>query len=239
MASRKWRIIGGVGAAITVALGGSWLGDLMVPIRYPGRSAYQVPGLEEPVVDLAAIQRSWPGGMAEPGSRPRLIGYMNRIDRMAMPARAPAATASPQPVADLGTLLASADPAKGKRTAQLCASCHTFEQGGANRTGPNLWAVVGRDIASHAGFAYSGALTGQPGAWTYESLDRFLAGPARTIPGTKMAFAGVRNPGDRASLLAYLGSLSAAPAPFPPPMAADAKSPGVSAGAASSSGSGS
>lgn len=239
MASRKWRIIGGVAAAVTVVLGGSWLGDLLVPIRYPMRSAYQVPGLEEPVVDLAALQRSWPGGMAEPGSRPRLIGYMSRIDHMAMPARAPAAAAAPRPVADLGTLLAAADVAKGKRTAQLCASCHTFESGGQTRTGPNLWGIVGRDIASHAGFAYSGALTGEPGAWTYQSLDRFLAGPAKAVPGTKMAFAGVRNPADRAGLLAYLGSLNATPAPFPPAMAADTKSPGVATGASSTSGSGS
>lgn len=238
MASRKWRVIGSVSAAATVMLAASWVSELFVPIRYPGRSAYQVPGLAEPVVDLAALQRSWPAGMAEPGSRPRLIGYMNRIDTMAMPARAPVAAAAPQPAADLGTLLASADVAKGKRTAQLCASCHTFDSGGPNRTGPNLWGIVGRDIASHAGFAYSGALANQPGAWTYESLDRFLASPSRAAPGTRMAFAGVRNPADRASLLAYLGSLSAAPAPFPQARSADKKSPDVSAGASSAAGSG-
>lgn len=237
MASRKWRIIGSVSVAATVVLGASWVSDLLVPIRYPVRSAYQVPGLAEPVVDLATLQRSWPAGMAEPGSRPRLIGYMSRIDDMPAPAR-PTAAAPPRPVADLGTLLASADIAKGKRTAQLCASCHTFDPGGPTRTGPNLWGVVGRDIAAHGGFAYSSALAGQPGAWTYESLDRFLAGPARAVPGTKMAFAGVRNPADRASLLAYLGSLSAAPPPYPPAQSVGTKSPDVSAGASSASGSG-
>lgn len=221
MDRREWRRIGAaVGAAGAVMAGGSWIADLLVPIRYPGQSAYSVPGLAEPVVDLASLQRSWPSGLAEPGSRPRLIGYMSRIDRMALPATAAPAAAAPQPERDLGALLAASDVAKGQRAAQVCNSCHTFDRGGPNRVGPNLWGVVGRDIGSHAGFAYSSAMTSQPGAWTYESLDRFLAGPARTMPGTKMAFAGIRNPADRASLLAWLGTLNATPAAFPPPQLA-------------------
>jgi len=213
---KRRQIATAIGAALFVMAGGSWLADLLVPTRYPARSAYSVSGLTEPVVDLAALQRSWPSGLGGPGSRPRLINYMTHIDRMATPARPPA-TAAPQPVRDLGTLLASADVAKGKRASQVCASCHTFDQGGQNRTGPNLYGIVGRDIASHAGFAYSGALTGEPGNWTYESLDHFLASPAKDVPGTKMAFAGIRNPADRASLLAWLGTLSPTPAPFPAP----------------------
>lgn len=213
----RWRMVGGaVGAAILVAVSASWVADLLVPIRYPGLAAYRVTGLEEPVLDLASLQRSWPAGLAEPGDRPRLISYMSRIDRMAMPARAPTA-AAPQPVLDLGTLLAASDVAKGKRTAQLCASCHTFDPGGPNRTGPNLWGIIGRDIASHGGFPYSGAMTGEAGAWSYERLDAYLAGPARAVPGTKMAFAGIRNPADRASLLAWLGTLNQRPVPFPQP----------------------
>lgn len=218
MDRERWGRIGGaVAGALTVAAVASWLGDLLVPVSYPGRSAYRVPGLAEPVVDLASLQRSWPSGMGDPGSRPRLIGYMRAIDRVTLPKPAVAA-AAPQPVRDLGTLLAASNAASGERTGKLCASCHTFDRGGQNRTGPNLWGVVGRDIAS-AGFAYSGAMTGQPGNWTYESLDHFLTSPAKAVPGTKMTFAGIRNPVDRANLLAWLGTLNAAPAPFPKALA--------------------
>lgn len=211
-------ILGGVAAAVSVMLGGGWVASLMVPETYPAQAGYQVPGMTEAPVDLASLQRSWPGGLSEPGGRLRLIGYMRKVERGTIPA--PAASeagpvAAPEPEVDLGTRLASADAARGKGAARVCMSCHSFEQGGRNLVGPNLWGVVGRDIASHGGFAYSPALTAQPGSWTYEQLDEYLARPARAIPGNKMAFGGIRSPADRANLLAYLGSLSSSPAPFP------------------------
>ncbi len=206
-----------IGAAIAVLLGGSWVGSLAVPSEYPARQGYQVPGLTEPPIDLASLQRSWPAGLSEPGGAVRLVAYMSNIEKSPMPAATAVAPSAPKPQVDLGTLLAHADIAKGKQKAQLCVSCHTFDPSGPDRVGPNLWAIVGRDIAGHPGFAYSAAVTAAPGKWTYESLDRWLASPARDIPGTKMAFAGIRRPEDRANLLAYLGSLNSVPAPFPKP----------------------
>lgn len=209
-----------VGASIILAVGvlvtGNWLSDLMFDVRYPERQGYPIEGVAP--VDLAAVQRSWPGGPSEPGDEAKLRGYMANIEKAVLPVPAtgigaPTVTA---PV-DLGTLLASADAERGKGTAKLCASCHTFEQGGANRVGPNLWGVVGRDVAGKGGFAYSPAIAGHAGVWTYQELDRYLASPARAIPGNKMAFNGLRNPRDRANLLAYLATLGGARVPLPPP----------------------
>ena len=209
-----------VGAAVILAGGvlvvGNWIAGLVLDGPYPEQQGYPIEGVAP--VDLAAAQRSWPVGLGQPGDEAKVRGYMAHIEQAVLPAPATgivAATAT-APV-DLGTLLASADPERGKGTAKLCASCHTFDQGGANRVGPNLWGIVGRDIGGTGGFAYSPAVAGHPGAWTYEELDHWLASPARAIPGSKMAFNGVRNPKDRANLLAYLGTLGGARVPYPAP----------------------
>ncbi len=215
----EWtKIGGGIFAALTVALGGLWFGNRLVDPVWPARPAYRIPGVAEPSVDLAVLQRRWPQGLSAPGDTIRLRGHMSAIERskaIAASADAGAAPAAPPP--DLGTLLASADPAKGASAARTCGSCHTFDQGGPDRIGPNLWAIVGRDIGGRGGFAYSKAIAAQPGTWTYAELDRYLASPARAIPGNKMAFGGIRRAPDRANLLAYLGSLNAVRAPYPAP----------------------
>jgi cytochrome c len=118
----------------------------------------------------------------------------------------------------VGTLLASADAAKGAEVAKACGACHNFEKGGANKTGPLLYELVERPVASHEGFAYSeGAKAKSTEKWTYENLNVFLKGPKAWMPGTKMSYGGVKSDKKRADLLAYLGSLSDAPKPFPAP----------------------
>jgi cytochrome c len=118
--------------------------------------------------------------------------------------------ATPLPV-----LLAAASPEAGQGDAKKCAACHSFEQGGAAKIGPPLWGVVGRDIASVGGFAYSDALVEKEGEWTFEALSGFLSNPKGWAPGTKMAFAGVKDSEDRADVLVYLRSLAESPVPLP------------------------
>ena len=117
--------------------------------------------------------------------------------------------------AEIAVLLASADAAAGEKLAKKCAACHTFEDGGADKIGPHLWGVLGREVGSVPGFAYSDALAGLGGSWDYERLSDFLTSPKGYAPGTKMTFAGVKSGEDRANLIMYLRSLAAAPLPLP------------------------
>jgi len=117
----------------------------------------------------------------------------------------------------LAVLLASADVAKGEAAHKKCLACHDFAKGGPNKTGPELWDVVERPIASHEGFAYSDALKAHSGdKWTYENIFAFLNNPKAFAPGTKMTLS-VKSPTERANILAYLRTLSDSPKPFPAP----------------------
>ena len=102
--------------------------------------------------------------------------------------------------------LASADPAKGEQVFKKCTACHNVDQGGANALGPNLWGVVGKPHAAHPGFAFSEALKSIPGNWDFKALDAWLANPKKYAPGTKMTFAGLGNPEDRANVIAFLNA---------------------------------
>ncbi|MFZ5709946.1 MAG: c-type cytochrome [Pseudomonadota bacterium] len=102
-------------------------------------------------------------------------------------------------------LYASADPAAGEKVFGKCKACHKVD--GTNGTGPNLDGVVGRPVASVAGFGYSEAMKAHGGNWDPEVLDLFLANPKGAVPGTKMSFAGLPKAEDRANVIKYLASL--------------------------------
>ncbi len=119
-------------------------------------------------------------------------------------------------VASLGGLLAAADAEKGRKFARRCAACHSFDEGGSNTIGPNLWGILANQRAKIDGFAYSSAMAELDGAWGYAELDGFLAKPKEYLPGTKMAFAGVKKATDRANLILYLRSLGDEGLALPP-----------------------
>ncbi len=119
---------------------------------------------------------------------------------------------------DYGTLLAAADAAAGEQVAVKCHQCHNFEPGGAALQGPPLYGVVGRDIASVAGFKYStgaGSLSELAGVWDYEKLDHFIERPKKFRPATAMNFLGVTKTADRMNLIAYMRTLTSGE-PLPP-----------------------
>jgi cytochrome c len=124
---------------------------------------------------------------------------------------APAEPEKPLPV-----LLASANVDKGKNTARQCQACHTFEKGGPNRVGPNLWNIVGSGRGEdRGGFNFSQAMKSKGGKWTFDELNKFLKSPRDYIPGTAMTFAGINNDQQRADVIAFLDTLSDNPVPLP------------------------
>ena len=126
-------------------------------------------------------------------------------------------------VYDLGLLLASADATRGERSFKAkCATCHTVEQGGANGTGPNLYARIGAAKEGVAGFgSYSGALGNTDGDWSYANMDDWLKSPSKYARGTSMGFAGLSRDDERANVLAYLASYTPDAPAFPDPLPAE------------------
>lgn len=98
--------------------------------------------------------------------------------------------------------------AMGEQVFKRCIACHTIDKGGSNGIGPNLHGVVGRAVASHEGFSYSGAMKAKGGVWDEAALDHFLTAPMKALPGTRMAFAGIDDAADRKALILYLKAQS-------------------------------
>jgi cytochrome c len=109
--------------------------------------------------------------------------------------------------AAVGQAASTADATAGAAVSKKCIACHSFDQGGPNKVGPNLWGVVGRPKGSHAGFAYSEAMKTKGGDWTLPDLAAFTHNPKEFVPGTKMIFPGIQDSTDLADLLAYLNTL--------------------------------
>ncbi|MDG1996728.1 MAG: cytochrome c family protein [Emcibacteraceae bacterium] len=112
-------------------------------------------------------------------------------------------------------LLQTASIEKGMSVFKKCAACHTTASGDRNKIGPNLYGIVGKDVATHSDFGYSDAMLAQEGGWSFDLLDRYLTKPKDAIPGNKMVFVGLKKGSDRASVILYLRSLSDAPVELP------------------------
>ncbi len=143
----------------------------------------------------------------------------------------PAAPSQP-----IEVLLASSSTEKGAAAAKKCQACHTFEKGGPNRVGPNLYGVVARAKAGVPGFNFSAAMKSKGGNWTIQELNAFLLSPKGYIPGTNMAFAGLGRDSERADVVNYLNSLADSPAPLPKAADAGAAAGGAAAPAPSAGG---
>lgn len=161
----------------------------------------------------AALGLSIVGGMIFHGERPEKMGYA--IEGVEEAGGGGEAKAVP-----IASLLPTADPAKGAEVFKKCAACHTINQGGANGVGPNLYATLGEGIAQgKGGYPFSDALKSVGGTWDFERMNAWLTSPRKFANGTKMTFAGLSNPEDRANVIAYLNQqgsnlpLPAAPAP--------------------------
>ncbi len=124
-------------------------------------------------------------------------------------------SAKPKTAAPILHLIATADIARGKKLSKACAACHSFDKGGVNKVGPNLWNIINRKRASVASFSYSDAMSAKGGNWNYEGLNQFLWKPKKFIKGTNMNYLGIKKSEDRAAMIAWLRTLSASPAAAP------------------------
>lgn len=132
--------------------------------------------------------------------------------------------------AKVAAALAKGNPDSGKEVFKACNACHTPEKGGANKLGPNLYGIVGRDVAKLASFTnYSPAIAAKGGQWTWEALTEFIHDPKSSIPGNRMSYAGVKDVAEMGDLLAYLRTLADAPVALPEVPAAAAPAPAAAA----------
>lgn len=119
-----------------------------------------------------------------------------------------AADAAPEELPPIEPLLAKASVQEGQKIAKKCLQCHTFEKGGKDMIGPNLFGIVGAKVAHRPGFPYSKDMQSHGGKWDAESINKFIHNPRQVIKGTKMSFAGLKKPQERADVIAYLKTLS-------------------------------
>ena len=157
---------------------------------------------------IIALGASIVAGETFHSERPEKMGYP--IAGVAIEGEGGAAAEQP-----IEAFLAKADPAKGAQIFNKCAACHTVTKGGPNGLGPNLWDVLGEPVGQGKGFAFSDALSKKGGTWNWDNLSQWLSSPRGFATGTKMTFAGLSNPQERADVIAYLNQQSDSPLPLP------------------------
>ena len=116
---------------------------------------------------------------------------------------------------EIKELLAMGDVEHGKKVFKKCSSCHMITSGGKNMIGPNLWGIIGKESGSTSGYSYSKAMAAFGKKWNFEEINGFLIKPSAYVKGTKMAFAGLKNEKDRASVILFMNSKSNSPLPTP------------------------
>jgi cytochrome c len=161
---------------------------------------------------LVVLATSFAAGAYFAPTMPAKPGFEIAVKEEA-PSGQPAAAAPSEPIEKL---LQTASAEKGAAAAKVCQTCHTFDKGGPNRVGPNLFGIVGDNRGEgRGGFNFSAAMKAKGGTWTFDDLNQFLTNPKAFIPGTAMGFAGISKDSQRADVIAYLRTLSDNPVPLP------------------------
>ena len=111
-------------------------------------------------------------------------------------------------------LFASTSAADGAKVFKKCAACHSITQGGGNKIGPALWAVLGRQAGSISDYKYSKGMRAYGKTWSFEEMNGFLIKPKDWVKGTKMSFAGLKNAKDRAAVILYMNENTSSPLPL-------------------------